>query len=175
MVNQIKINNISLEIYVDELYKASCDAIVIPSNSRLLPSGSLRCKILKNAGVQVQIECNRIINKVSTIPICGAIITSGGNLLSKNIIHANNSSRDKKSLMKTTWNALKLADKKGLKEIVFSPLSKDIQGFTGKTAAGIMIPTIKKYITEQNKKIKKVRICLDTLPDYKAFEKELKA
>ena len=173
MANQITIKNATLEIYVDELQNAKCDAIVIPSNSRLLPSGTLRCKVLKNAGVKVQIECNQIINKVSTIPVGGAIITSGGKLSSKNIIHANNSSRDNKSLMRATWNSLKLADKKGFKEIVFSPISKDLQGFSTKVCANIMIPTIKKYILEHNKNIKKIFVCLETLPDYKEFEKAL--
>jgi len=173
MVNQININNATLEIYVDELHNAKCDAIVIPSNSRLLPSGVLRCKVLKKAGAKVQIECNKIINKISTIPVGGAIITSGGKLHSKNIIHANNSSRDQKTLMKATWNALKLADKKGFTKIVFSPISRDILGYSAETCANIMIPTMIKYITEHNKKIKNIYLCLETLPDYQEFEKVL--
>ena len=131
-------------------------------------------KIAKNAGAKVQIECNCIINKVSTIPVGGAITTSGGKLTSKNIIHANNSSRDKKSLMKATWNALKIANKKKFRKIVFSSITEDILGFTPRSSANIMIPTIKKFILEQNKNIEQIYICLDNLPDYKEFEKALK-
>ncbi|MFX1236375.1 MAG: macro domain-containing protein [Promethearchaeota archaeon] len=173
MEQSININQATLEILLHELHDACSDAIVIPSNSRLMPSGTLRCNVLKKAGAKVQIECNRIINKISTIPVGGAVITSAGELPSKYIIHANNSSRDKKSLMKATWNSLKAANKKKFENIVFCALSKDMQGFTMKACAKIMILTIKKYLAEQNRSLKKVCICLENEKDYKDFEKIL--
>ena len=33
-----------------------------------------------------------------------------------------------------------------------------------------MLPTIKKYLIEKNSNIRNISICLETLPDYKAFE-----
>ena len=49
-MNQITINNVVIEIFVGDLINAQYDAIVIPTNSRLLPSGTLRCKVIKEAG-----------------------------------------------------------------------------------------------------------------------------
>jgi O-acetyl-ADP-ribose deacetylase (regulator of RNase III) len=79
-MNQITIKNAVIEIFVGDLASAQYDAIVIPTNSRLLPSGTLKCKVLKEAGHKVQLECNQVISKRSNIPIGKAVITSGGSL-----------------------------------------------------------------------------------------------
>jgi len=168
-MNQITIKNAVIEIFVGDLINAQYDAIVIPTNSRLLPSGTLRCNVLKEAGHAIQLECNQIISKISNVPIGKAIITSGGNLKAKFILHIR-AGHDQKKLMLATWNSLVLADKEGLSSIAFPPISIDVLGFNSNICAGIMIPTIQKYILEKNKNLKNISVCLETLPDYKEFE-----
>ncbi len=168
-MNQITINNTIIELFVGDLVSAQYDAIAIPTNSRLLPSGTLRCRVLKKAGHKIQLECNQIISKKTNIPIGSAVITSGGNLDAKFIVHARNG-HDQKKLMLATWNSLRLIDNKGLNSVAFPPMSIEVIGFNAKVCAGIMIPTIQKYILEKNKNLKNVSICLETLPDYKEFE-----
>jgi len=168
-MNQITINNAVIELFVGDLVNAQYDAITIPTNSRLLPSGTLRCRVLKEAGHKIQLECNQIISKKSNIPFGNAVITSGGNLDASFIIHVR-AGHDQKKLMLATWNSLILADKQGLNSIAFPPMSIKIIGFNAKICAGIMIPTIQKYILEKNRNLKNVSICLETLPDYKEFE-----
>jgi O-acetyl-ADP-ribose deacetylase (regulator of RNase III) len=168
-MHQISVNNAILDLFIGDLSKTDQDAIILSSNSRLLPSGNLRCNVLRNAGSMVQVECNKIIQEISNIPMGNAVITSGGNLGSKYIIHAR-SGYDQKKLMLAVWNSLKLADEKGLRSISFPPISKDVIGFTTLISAKVIIPTIKKYLKEKNKNLQKVSICLETLPDYKDFE-----
>ena len=168
-MNQLTINNAVIEIYVGDLINAQYDAIVIPTNSRLLPSGTLRCKVIKEAGHTIQVECNQIISKISSIPIGGVVITSGGNLIANFIFHLR-AGHDQKKLMLAIWNSLVLADKEGLSSIAFPPISIDVLGFNAKICAGIMIPTIQKYLLEKNKNLKNVSVCLETLPAYKEFE-----
>lgn len=171
-MNQITINNTVIEIFVGNLVDAQYDAIAIPTNSRLLPSGELRCRVLKKAGHEIQLECNRIISKIINIPIGSAVITSGGKLNAKYIIHVR-AGHDQKKLMVSLWNSLKLLDNEGLNSIAFPPMSIDVIGFNAKVCAGVMIPTIQKYILEKNINIGNVSICLETLPDYKEFESAL--
>ncbi|MFX0076911.1 MAG: hypothetical protein ACFE96_15810, partial [Candidatus Hermodarchaeota archaeon] len=64
-MNNITVNNAVIEIFVGDLVSAHYDAITIPTNSRLLPSGTLRCRVLKEAGHKIQVECNQIISKIS--------------------------------------------------------------------------------------------------------------
>lgn len=172
LMHQITINNTIIDLFIGDLTKIEHDALVIPTNSRLLPSGNVRCNVLRSAGSTVQVECNKIISEMANIPIGHAVMTSGGNLDVKFIIHAR-SGHDQKKLMLAVWNSMKLADEKGLISIIFPPISKDVLGFTTQLSAKIMIPTIKKFLTEKKKHLQKVSICLETLPDYKDFEKVL--
>jgi O-acetyl-ADP-ribose deacetylase (regulator of RNase III) len=172
-MNKLTINNSILEIFVADITNTEYEAIVIPTNSRLLPSGRLRCNVLRKAGSQVQIECNQLINKITNIPVGNAVITSGGNL-TKYIIHTHGprlgQGNEAKKLMLATWNSIKLADKHGILTIVLPPISKEILRFNAKTEAQIMLPTIKKYLLEKNRNLLNVSICVETLPDYKEFE-----
>lgn len=168
-MNQLTINNTIVEIFVGELIKTNYDAVVLPTNPRLLPSGDLRVKTLREAGSTVQVECNKIIQTISNVSTGNAIMTSGGNLGSKYIIHVH-AGHEGKKLMLATWNSLKIADEKHLKSIVFPPILKEVIGFNTKKCADIMLPTIEKYLQEKNKNLKNVSICLENLLDYKEFE-----
>ena len=173
-MNQLTIKNTIVELFIGELINTEYDAIVIPTNSRLLPSGDLRCKTLRKAGSTVQVECNKIIQEVTQIPTGKAIMTSAGKLNSKNIIHVRAGYEGKK-LMLATWNCLKIADENSLKSIAFPPILKEVLGFNTKKSAEIMLPTIDKYLNEKNKNLENVSICLETLPDYKDFESVLES
>ena len=178
LMTKINLNGTELEIIVKDIIETSFDVIVIPTNPRLLPSGTLRCKVLRKAGTKVQIECNKIINRVSKIPVGGAVMTSGGDLKAKYIIHTAGprlgQGNEGKKLALCTLNSLKLADDKGLSSIAFNPISIENLGFNAKICAEIMLPTIKKYITEKNKNLKKIGIYLTEKPELQEFEKVLK-
>jgi len=175
-MNKINLNNTEIEIIIKDITDTDFDAVVVPSNSRLLPSGNLRCRILRKAGPKVQIECNRIINKKAIIPIGSAVMTTGGELNTKHIIHVVGPRLGKsasKQLMFATWNTLKIADKAGLSSLALNPISIENLGFTTEICAKIMLPTMKKYLLEKNENLKKIVIYLNKLPEYKDFEKVL--
>ncbi|TFG02941.1 MAG: hypothetical protein EU540_00640 [Promethearchaeota archaeon] len=172
-MNKIILNNTDIELIINEIINTDLDAIVVPSNSRLLPSGTLRCKILREAGPKIQIECNRIINKIANIPIGKAVMTMGGELKAKRIIHVVGPRFGKnapKQLMLATWNSLKIGDEVGLSSLAFNPISIENLGFNTKICAEVMLPTMKKYLLEKNKNLKKIGIYLTDLPEYKDFE-----
>jgi len=137
-----------------------------------LPSGNLRCRVFKGAGHQVQVACNRIISEIPNFPIWDAVITSGEKLNAKFIFHVR-AGHDQKKLMLAIWNSLRLADKKGIRSIVYPPMSKEVIGFNAKICAGIIIPTIKKFVLERNNNLGNISVCLESLPDYKDFENAL--
>lgn len=175
-MNKITFNNTVLEILINDIVESELDAIVIPANSRLLPSGALRCSILRKAGAKVQLECNRIINKIGVVNVGTAVMTSGGKL-SKNIIHVVGpkigQGKEGKKLMLSTWNSLLLAEEAGLNSIGFHPISIEYPGFSAKICADIMLPTIKKFTLEKCKNLKNISLYLNTLPEYKEFESTL--
>jgi O-acetyl-ADP-ribose deacetylase (regulator of RNase III) len=174
-MDQVVINNSVIEIFLGDLTNLEqYDAIVIPTNSRLLPSGDLRCKVLRKAGTQVQVECNKIINQISKVAVGSSVITSGGNI-SKYIIHVNGprpgQGNEGKKLILATWNSLSLADKKGVVAIAFPPISIEMRGITAKLCAEAMLPVMKKYLSEKNKNLRNISICLEKKDDFEIFEK----
>ncbi|MFX1275782.1 MAG: macro domain-containing protein [Promethearchaeota archaeon] len=176
MALQKTINNTNVEVFIGSLTEVEYDAIIIPSNTRLLPSGELRCAVLRAAGPKVQHECNFLINHIGLIPDCTAVVTSGGNLKSKNIIHVVGpkmaSKPEVNKLMHATWNCLKVADEKGFKSVGISSLSKRVYLFTPKICAEFMIPTINKFVREQNNNIEKIAMVLEDQEDYDTFSKK---
>jgi len=170
------INNSFIEIFIGDLSNTEYDAVVIPTNSRLLPSGELRCKILRKAGSKVQLECNEIINRISQVSVGDSVMTTGGDY-SQYLIHANGPRlgqvKEGQKLMQATWNSLRLADAKNLTSIVFPPISKEMRGFTTEFCAKAMLISIKKYLTENNTNLRNVSICVETQQDFEIFGKLL--
>jgi O-acetyl-ADP-ribose deacetylase (regulator of RNase III) len=176
-MDQLVINNSILEIFIGELTNVEQhDIIVIPTNSRLLPSGDLRCKVLRKAGTQVQVECNKIINKITQVAVGSSVITSGGSY-AEYIIHTNGprpgQGNEGKKLMLATWNSLNLADEAGANSVVLPPISIEMRGISSRLCAQAMLPTIKKYLKEKNKNLRNISICLEKKEDFKEFEKIL--
>ncbi len=177
-MKNVTINRTVINVIEGDLVNSKSDAIVIPANIRLLPSGDLRIKVFREAGAQVQVECNRIINELKkSLYTSDAIITSGGKLPSRYIIHTVGPKLGQipevKNLMLATWNILKLADEKGLTSIAFHPISLEMLGFSAKICAEVMLPTMKKYLLKENKNLKKISIYLEDRQDIGEFEKLL--
>jgi len=174
---QKTINNAIINLYIGNIIDAELDVIIIPTNTRLLPSGKVRCDVLRGAGAKVQLECNWLINQIGHVPDTQAVMTSGGNLKVQKIIHVVGpkiaQKLETKKLMHATWNSLKLTDEKGFKSAGIPSLSKGTYGFTPNICADIMLPTIKKFLLEQNKNLKKIDIILEDEEDLKVFSEKL--
>ncbi len=184
-MNKLLIKKVLIEISVNDITKIHADVIVLPTNNRLLPSGFLRSRVITLAGSKVQRECNSAINKINQLPKGQAVITSGGCLDAKSIIHVNippllqfhmtNSSQsDPKGMVFSIWNCLKLAESNKFKSLVFPPLTKEMIGYNVQSCANMMLSILNKYFIEKKTTtIKKIHICLETLPEYEAFENEM--
>jgi O-acetyl-ADP-ribose deacetylase (regulator of RNase III) len=174
---QKTLKNTVIEISVGDITQVEHDVIIIPTNTRLLPSGKVRCDVLRSAGAKVQLECNWLINQIGQVPTTQAVMTSGGNLKAQKIIHVVGpkiaQKLETKKLMHATWNSLKLADEKGFTSVGIPSISKGTHGFTPKICSDIMIPTINKFILEFNQNIKKISIILEDEEDFQAFKMKL--
>ena len=124
-------------------------------------------------GKTIQEECN----KIGGTYIGGAVITTGGNLKAKHVIHAvgprMGEGREDKKLKKATLNSLKLMDEYKLKTIAFPAISTGIFGYPIEKCAKLMISTTKEYL-KGSTQIEQVIFCLYTSSDFAYFEKELK-
>ena len=112
---------------VADLLSAPVDVIVNPANSGLSHGGGLAAIISKEAGPDLNDECDRIVKKLGKVPVTLGVPTSAYNLPYKGIIHSvgprmgEGDEQDK--LERTIINALQIAEKKEWQSVAFPAIS----------------------------------------------------
>jgi len=170
----LKIKNAAIKLKKGDITESETDAIVNAANSSLILGGGVAGAIRKKGGPTIQAECD----KLGGTPVGTAVITTGGNLKAKHVIHAvgprmGEGNEDNK-LKNATLNSLKLIDKRNLKSIAFPAISTGIFGYPIERCAKNMISAVKNYLETQSTKIEKVIFVLFTESDYNVFQNELK-
>jgi len=169
---EITIGNSKIKLIQGDITELNTDVIVNAANAQLILGGGVAGAIRRKGGAKIQEECNEIGGTF----VGGAVITTGGNLKAKHVIHAvgprmGEGDEDAK-LRNAVTNSLKLMDELGLKTIAFPAISTGIFGYPIERCAKIMIFTAKKYLAGETQ-IKEVVFCLYSEPDYEVFNKEL--
>jgi O-acetyl-ADP-ribose deacetylase (regulator of RNase III) len=140
----------------------------------LILGGGVAGAIRRKGGPQIQDECD----KIGGTPVGTAVITTGGNLNARHVIHAvgpqmGEGDEDRK-LRDATLNSLKVADQHRLKSVAFPAISTGIFGYPLDRCAQIMLATTMDYVRGKTG-LEKVVFCLWGEEAYQRFEKTLKA
>ncbi len=171
---KIKINNTVLELIQDDITEQTTDAIVNAANSILQMGGGVAGAIKRRGGPTIQEECN----KIGSTKVGGAIITTGGNLPAKYVIHAvgpvHGEVHEDEKLKDATLNSLKLADQNHLRSVALPAISTGIFGFPKNRCATIMLSTTVAYLNGPTG-IAKVVFCLYDNKTLQFFEDVLKS
>ena len=169
-----RINNSIIELTQGDITDQTTDAIVNASNASLQLGGGVAGAIRRKGGSIIQEECNL----KGRIEVGGAVITTGGNLHSKYVIHAvgpiYGDHHEDEKLKDATLNSLILADMENLKNIAFPAISTGIFGFPKERCAIIMLSTTIAYL-EGPTKLEKVVYCLYDNKTLKIFEHTLQS
>lgn len=135
-----------IEIQQGDLTEMDADAIVNAANNELQLGGGVAGAIRRKGGPQIQAECD----KVGTIPVGGAAITTGGNLRARHVIHAASMQLGGRtsahSLRSSTAHALRIAAQHGLKTIAFPAVGTGIAGFPLRECADIMLGEAARHL-----------------------------
>jgi O-acetyl-ADP-ribose deacetylase len=150
-----------------DLTKQDVDAIVNAANSGLRGGGGVDGAIHRAGGPAIDEECRQIISRIGRLETGKAVITAGGNLKARYVIHTvgpvwhGGSKGEEKLLADAYRNCIKLAEEKGLETIAFPNISTGIFGFPKELAAGIAYNAVQEAL-EIYGKIKEVRfVCFD--------------
>jgi O-acetyl-ADP-ribose deacetylase (regulator of RNase III) len=170
---ELTIKNSKIKLVQGDITELSTDVIVNAANAQLILGGGVAGAIRRKGGPKIQEECNTIGGTI----VGGAVITTGGELKAKYVIHAvgprmGEGNEDEK-LKNATINSLKLMDEYKLRTITFPAISTGIFGYPIDRCAKIMISTAKEYLAGETQ-IEDVIFCLYSASDFKVFEDELK-
>ncbi len=161
-----RVNNHIIELVQGDITEMETDAIVNAANAQLILGGGVAGAIRRKGGPFIQEECN----KIGGTFVGGAVITTGGNLKAKHVIHAvgprmGEGDEDNK-LRNATINSLKAADDNNLKSISFPAISTGIFGYPLDRCAEIMLSETINYLKGETG-LQKVVFCLF---DQQAFD-----
>lgn len=128
------------------------DAIVNAANSSLLGGGGVDGAIHRAGGPQILEACKQIRNRQGGCKTGEAVITSGGKLKAKHVIHTvgpvwNGGNKNEEQLLANAYrNSLQLAVENNISTIAFPNISTGIYGFPKKRAAEIAIATVEQFL-----------------------------
>ncbi len=170
---EFDIHQSKLRLVEADLTDMEVDAIVNAANSALQLGGGVAGAIRRKGGPQIQQECDQI----GGTPVGTAVITTGGQLKAKHVIHAvgprmGEGDEDRK-LREATLNSLKLADQHQLESIAFPAISTGIFGYPIERCAQVMLTATVGYLRGKTG-LQTVVFCCWGKEASQAFERTLK-
>lgn len=168
-----------IEVLAGDITQLEVDAIVNAANTHLLPGGGVCGVIHKAGGQQIFDECMAIRNRQGGCPAGGAVLTTGGKLKARFVIHAvgpvwqGGSHQEEQLLQQAYGSALKVAKENGVVSIAFPNISTGIYGFPKERAAAIAIKTVVDFLA-QNALPERVVFCCFDEENLRRYEELLK-
>ena len=167
-----------VQIKVGDITRENCDAIVNAANGTLMGGGGVDGAIHRAGGRAILDECKEIrrLQYPDGLPTGEAVITTGGNLSAKYVIHTvgpvyGPGGQDKAELLAACYcNSLALAVTNGLARIAFPAISTGVYGYPQNEAATVASRAIERFLTNDHK-IDEVRLVFFASGDAQVFLK----
>ena len=174
-LKEVIINQAKLSIIQGDITGQSTDAIVNAANSGLMGGGGVDGAIHRAGGPTILEECKQIVAKQGRLSTGKAVITTGGNLKAKYVIHTvgpiwYGGTKNEPELLTSAYReSLKLASKNNLVSISFPSISTGAFGYPIAEAARVALKTVVSFLGEGTTSIKEVVFVLYDARTYDAY------
>lgn len=169
---KIQVLDATIEILQGDITDMQVDAIVNPANNHLWMGGGVAGAIKTKGGEVIEEEAV----KQGPVKVGSAVITSGGNLKVKHVIHAAAMGQDLKageeSIRAATQNSLKVAEEKKIQSLAFPAIATGAGGFSPHRCAQIMIEETIEYLTNAQT-LRQIQFVLLDQDMYTIFKEQL--
>lgn len=141
----------NFRIITGDITRLPCDAIVNAANSSLMGGGGVDGAIHRAGGPAILEECKRIVARQGGCLAGQAVITGGGNLPAKFVIHTvgpvwRGGRQDEPQLLASCYkNSLALAHSHGVKTIAFPAISTGVYGYPKVLAAKVAYDAVTNH------------------------------
>lgn len=156
-----------IKLLQGDITKIQTEAIVNAANSSLLGGGGVDGAIHRAAGPAILEACVAIRNRQGGCATGEAVITTGGNLPAKYVIHTvgpvwNGGRSGEELLLANAYrNSLKLAVEHGITTIAFPNISTGVYHFPRSKAAVIAVDTVSDFLTSHDTIQEVIFVCFD--------------
>ena len=172
---KVNVQKSILEIVQGDITQQDTEAIGNAANSALAGGGGVDGAIHRAGGPSMMSELRA---RYKGCPTGSAVITSGGNLKAKYVIHAvgprySGSPKDPDLLSGAYRRSLELCTQNKISSIAFPSISTGIYGYPVEEASRIALKTVMDYLKD-HPEIKLVRFVLFDSKTYDVYEEALK-
>jgi O-acetyl-ADP-ribose deacetylase len=171
------IGKTNLRLVAGDIADQDTDAVVTAAHWRLNKGAGTDGTIHTKGGPTIYEECRRI----GGCPIGDAVITTGGNLKARYVIHAvgpvwHGGEEDESRLLACAYRrSLEVAVERGLRSLSFPSISTGAFGYPIRLAAPVALKAILDFLHSEQHELEEVRVVLYTREDEKAYEVYAKA
>jgi O-acetyl-ADP-ribose deacetylase (regulator of RNase III) len=152
--DEFKVGKATVRLVKGDLTEVEADAIVNAANSSLLGGGGVDGAIHRRGGPKILEECKKIRETTwpDGLPTGKAVITGGGNLKAKHVIHTvgpvghGGNHKEQELLGQAYVNSLRLAVSMGLKTVAFPSVSTGAYGYPVKEASWTALRVVKEFL-----------------------------
>jgi len=183
MANQVvTVKQVKLRIIQGDITRQTTDAIVNAANSSLMGGGGVDGAIHRAGGPAILDECQQIVARQGRLPTGKAVMTTGGNLKAKYVIHTvgpiwhGGNSGEPELLASAYHQSLKLATENKLNSIAFPSISTGAYGYPVNQASKVAIDTVITFLSQSTTSLREVVFVLfdaQTLGAYTSALKEI--
>src|ERR1700685_846901 len=139
-------NGKSLELHGPaDITKETTEAIVNAANSTLLGGGGVDGAIHRAGGPSILEDCKRIVAEIGRLPAGKAVITTGGRLAAKYVVHTvgpiyrGGEQREAETLASCYRESIRIADDHGIHSLAFPSISTGAYGYPVHEAAAVAV------------------------------------
>ena len=131
-----------------DITKQTTEAIVNAANSSLMGGGGVDGAIHRAGGPSILEECKRIVAKIGRLPAGQAVLTPGGRLPAKYVIHTvgpiyrGGMHNEAETLASCYRESLRLADDRQIASVSFPSISTGAYGYPVHEAAEVAIGAV---------------------------------
>lgn len=174
-VSEVSIGKIKIGLVQGDITKRATVAIVNAANSGLMGGGGVDGAIHRSGGPAILEECRKIISRIGRLETGKAVITTGGRLEAKYVIHAvgpvwrGGSSGEARLLADAYLGSLRLATAYKLRSISFPSISTGAYGYPVAQAAGIALNTVFAFLQDNPTPLEEIYFVLYEFSVYQTY------
>ncbi len=178
---ELTVNQTKLALIQGDITLQSTEAIVNAANSSLMGGGGVDGAIHRAGGPSILEECKRIVDRQGRLPTGKAVITTGGNLKARHVIHTvgpiwQGGGHGEAELLASSYlESLKIAEDNSLASVSFPSISTGAYGYPVDRAAEVALRTVVSFLRgSRASHLKEVVFVLYGASALEAYERALK-
>ena len=159
---EVTVNQAKLRIIQGDITRQATDAIVNAANSSLMGGGGVDGAIHRAGGSAILEECKQIVARQGRLSTGKAVITTGGNLKAKYVIHTvgpiwHGGNKGEPELLASAYQqSLKIAAEKNINSVSFPSISTGAYGYPVGQASEVALDAVITFLSQSTTSIREV-------------------